>query len=141
MGVLQSTSVISVPNAGVSLFLKGHTTTPDDFYVIRLPKDEEAPRRKPLTFLVLPFCGFLSFLNLEEIKDRMRPSRRLAWLTCWATGARGCIGISWDQLVHVNPNLESKKECVSRRTTARQGMNSMEQDSQLILLTSSRFCF
>lgn len=40
-----------------------------------LPKDFVGQKREAAhllpTFLVLLFCGFLSFLNLDEIMDRM----------------------------------------------------------------------
>lgn len=93
----------------VSVFLKrSHRAMPDN--LSSQPKDVRGTKtRTTLTFLVLLFCGFLSFLKLEEIKDRVWPSGRVAWLTRRAAGACGWVGISRDQLVHLNPNLEPEE--------------------------------
>ena len=45
-------------------------------------------------------------LGLQELQDRRGPARTVAGLGRWVAEARGRVWIRWNQLIHMNPNLQ-----------------------------------
>ena len=45
-------------------------------------------------------------LGLQELQDRRGPARTVAGLGRWVAEARGRVWIRWNQLIHMNTNLQ-----------------------------------
>ena len=70
------------------------------------PRSLEPEPTAALTSCGLLFRGLPRPLGLQEFQDRRGPARTVAGLGCWAAEARRRVWIRWNQLMHVNPNLQ-----------------------------------